>query len=172
MQITYELSGRQRKELIERGRRLWIALPAPTADDGYDPMAFARESLPTLDREWFRSAERDSAPIDLEKSPHDAGGLMNVIGQIVPPDKLGELWHVYVLIVSVELLVDRPRQSDSLLAWPGGAITRDAGTTAGEQIAEGLEGLRDSLRAGGPIEVTRVRRDERGQIKRFKGRAK
>jgi hypothetical protein len=106
-------------------------------------------------------------PIDLDTEP-PANGVVQYLGAIVTPEQLGQVWHAFLLIVEVELVaVAKPRGADLPLAWPGGELNEP-----GAQMAGDLAQLADDLRAGQPIEVTRVRRDEHGKIRRHKGQAR
>jgi len=58
MNATYRLSARQRKELIERGTCLHLAIPAPPRRD-YDPLAFARLALPEVKGLIVSAEERE-----------------------------------------------------------------------------------------------------------------
>jgi hypothetical protein len=79
--LVYELSNRQKKEIIERGRCLRIALPLPDdwAPEG-DPLAFARGVIGRLDRLWVRSAQVVELPIVTPLVP-SGEGLTRIMGR-------------------------------------------------------------------------------------------
>ncbi|HVC93587.1 MAG TPA: hypothetical protein VND64_07850 [Pirellulales bacterium] len=118
MNVTYRLSGRQRKELLARGTSLFVAIPAP-ADRDYDPLAFARAALPEV-RELVVSAEER----EISVQPLDRGdaGLASILGGIVQGDR-GHDWTVQVAVViaTVRTPGGRPRHQQKW-QWPGGAV--------------------------------------------------
>lgn len=126
MKISYDLSSRQRKELIERGRSLRIALPLPEQwDDSDDPAVYARSVLRGIDRDWVRSAEVVELPV-IAPLGHAGGG---------PPSSVAGLWGdvagdidrditFVFLVLAIEVMVSsrtQPRR-EGHVQWPAAII--------------------------------------------------
>lgn len=126
MKISYDLSSRQRKELIERGRNLRIALPLPEQwQDRDDPLAYARSVLRGIDRAWVRSADIIELPV-VAPLGHAGGG---------PPSSLAGLWgsiagdgecetKFVFLVIAIEARIsssDSPRR-EGHVQWPAAIV--------------------------------------------------
>lgn len=126
---VYQLSNRQKKELLIRGRAIEVAIPATPAlcglDDPYnaDLRDWAAARLEGVDREYIKRAEL----IDVVVEPPTRGeGLTAILGVITEaaPHRL----QLVISIVAVELCaIARPRHAPAPLAWP--ATARVGGVT-------------------------------------------
>ncbi len=106
--VTYCLSGRQRKELLERGRPLSIAIPAPDTED-YDALAFAGAALPDVEDGWFAREEKDVAVI-VDPIARKGVGLQAAVGEILHAnDPAFARWRVSLLAVVAAALGCRVR---------------------------------------------------------------
>lgn len=116
MHVTYALSNRQRKELLERARPISIAIPAPDAED-YDVTDFVVRALPEIERAWIVQAEEVPIPVNPLIRPD---GLAAKLGSIVRNEDRDTTWHILVVCVVVELQAERvSRQKRGLTQWPG-----------------------------------------------------
>ena len=124
MTLRFDLSARQRKELIERGRKISIALPLPDDwDIDGDPLAFARSVL-AVDRRWVREAKIVELPVVAPLTP-GGDGLAGRLGQIAHASSRQRNWLVYrVVCVVTTLSVELSGLSDGRTQWPG-AVTID-----------------------------------------------
>ncbi len=126
MRVSYALSSRQRKELLDRGRPLSIAIPAPD-EEGYDETAFVLAALPEIERGWIVDTEETHVSVD-PRQKLEGEGLGAMVGRLVKRDEEQTLWHLQVLCVVVRLQAQRvSRQPIGLTAWPGGAIQIEEG---------------------------------------------
>ena len=90
MKIIFELSNRQKQEVIERGRCLRIALPLPDDwDPESDPLAFARGVIGLMDRSWVRSAQVVELPVVTPLVP-SGEGLTRIMGEIRTRARIGK----------------------------------------------------------------------------------
>jgi len=133
MNATYRLSARQRKELLERGTCLHLAIPAPPRRD-YDPLAFARLALPEVKGLIVSAEEREVSVRPLNRT---ASGVGSLLGEIVQSDagRPGD-WtaQVAVIIAEVPPAGGRRPRHNQIWQWPGGAIE-----IGGKQYGEALE---------------------------------
>lgn len=127
MNVKYGLSNRQAKELLDRGRPLRIAVPAPDQEE-YDPRRWLAEVMPEVEPGWIVSAQERVLPVNPlgRHTASDEQSLVGLLGRIVhdrterPPNV-----KVTVLVVCVvaELQAQRvARQRPGLLEWAGRII--------------------------------------------------
>jgi hypothetical protein len=118
MRVTYSLSNRQRKELLVRGCRLFVAIPLGP-DDDIDPVKFARDSLPE-DREWVTEAEIADLMVCASGA---VGGLNGLLGQILDFDFSAALntgkVPTFVAVVIATLCPPNQRSELPRVQWPG-----------------------------------------------------
>jgi hypothetical protein len=115
--ITYQLSNRQRKELLVRNVPLQIAIPLQE-EYSIDPLDFARVSLPD-DAEWIVAAEIG----DVYAVQCGVSGLTGVFGQIVDYEQALDMRKVPLsIIVVVAQLACKPRAKPLPVLWPAKAF--------------------------------------------------
>lgn len=120
---TYELSGRQCKELFDRSRVLLIAIPAPINSDEWDAGEFARKSLPDVPAKMI-AAVWDV--VCVSPSPSNGGelnGLTDCLGHIVDQEQAEHTFHIVAEVAVVTITPEQPRHGPTKLAWPGSATT-------------------------------------------------
>ncbi len=123
MKLVFELSNRQRQEIIERGRCLRIALPLPDDwDPEGDPLAFARAVIGLLDRSWVRSAQVLELPVVTPLVP-SGDGLTRIMGQIAHQgtDRLTTLVHRVTCVVA-EVAASDAGLHDARIQWPAAVV--------------------------------------------------
>jgi hypothetical protein len=107
--MKYELSNRQKKELVERGQEMTLAIPLPSwIESDADMMEHLREMLP-INHEWIKSAYITT--LDVRLTGARGSGLTGIIGEIVH-EQTDEEEHI-IVEMSVALVdlcaVTRPR---------------------------------------------------------------
>ncbi len=123
MKLVFELSNRQTKEVIERGRCLRIALPLPDDwDPESDPLTFARAVIGRLDRSWVRSAQVVELPVVTPLVP-SGEGLTRIMGQIAHQgtDRLTTLIHRVICVVA-EIAASESARPDARIQWPAAVV--------------------------------------------------
>lgn len=115
MSIRYELSDRQRKEILVRGSQLRIALPVPPYDLE-DPLVWARDVLPADIRQLAISAEEAEIAVKAMRTTTAVPTLTSHLGEIVEDDT-----HMYCQTVVVVVVTLRPqhcRRDFPRVQWP------------------------------------------------------
>ena len=123
MKLVFELSNRQKQEIIERGRCLRIALPLPDNwDPEGDPLAFARAVIGLVDRSWVRSAQVMELPVITPLVP-SGDGLTRIMGQIAHDgtDRLTRLIHRVICVVA-EIASLPAAWHDAQIQWPAAVV--------------------------------------------------
>lgn len=116
--LHFALSGRQQKELIERGRKLRIALPLPDDWRDDEPIDFARATLAGIDRSWIRSAELVEVAVMF---PVGGEGLAGSLGDII---HMGDRSRGFtrptyrILAVVADIAVAVPARHAGRTQWP------------------------------------------------------
>lgn len=116
--ITYRISARQAKSLLNRGQQLRIAIPEPPGlPYDADPLEFARAALPDV-ATYIVEAVREMLPVEPPSGP----GLTGVLGSIqVEPS--GLCWLVPAIVATLRPVHCRGRQHN--IQWPASAHDDD-----------------------------------------------
>jgi hypothetical protein len=121
MKTLFSLSGRQQKELVDRGRPLRVAIPAPDIAD-YDPAGYFTSAVAGVPNDWIVSAEEITLPIRPTRKPQ-SGTLKELIGDVIHAHESPAPFPLLVVCVVAELQATRVgRQAVALTQWAGGPI--------------------------------------------------
>lgn len=116
---TFSLSNRQRKELLERGRPLRIAVPAP--DEEIQPRKWILRALPEIEAAWIVSVDEVTLPVDPYNRSPDCP-LSALLGNLQHLNAGVSRLTILIECVVVELQRGVARQPRGLTAWAAGPI--------------------------------------------------
>ena len=113
--ITYHLSNTQRKELLDRGSPLLLALPVPL-DRPADLVAWARSVLELDVAPLVAEAQRRSIWVAIF-SGRDRETLTGQFGRILHDNPQGT-FTLRVEVIAATIKPDKPRNPTRPLSWP------------------------------------------------------
>ena len=119
----YSLSNRQRKEYLDRGTPLLLAIPAPAAPPD-DPLAWARSvlDLPAADVSLAHEEAEDEVTVTAPSHRGPRTSVASTLGAI-QDDPLDD-WTIQIPVVVVKVSRGSGRHKPGRLQWPAG-VTSD-----------------------------------------------
>lgn len=121
--VTYDLSNAQRKELFDRSRVLMLAIPAPINSDEWDAGEFARKSLPDVPAKMIAAVWDVVCVSPMPSHGAEMNGLTDCLGHIVDQEAAERTFHYVAEVAIVTVTPERPRHGPTKLNWPMSATT-------------------------------------------------
>jgi hypothetical protein len=115
MEIIYQLSKRQKKKILEFGKEIILALPAPSLEVK-DPVEWAKSVLPADCREYVVSATLE----EIRMMP--GAGTDGLLPTIRPDTAGGPMWTIPVVVILAHLARGTPRNKSDTPQWPADVL--------------------------------------------------